>query len=612
LRASADSLSFCFFGVRNQNRLRGGTLSRTGFADFLRTYLPQCPTHERERFIFAALDAVLRSEPPYKKAPKRLARTRLDLLIIAHGAPPEPLSSSGTSYAGIVHEVLARIPGELRELALVRMLVRQYCDDAGAGARLRALDWLRAVAGETLFELDIDADDARICEYSAYLADISKIMPNVEALRSFARSHGVTLDEKQSVARFFDPLFWRRAVRKTLRQRRELMHMRLLPQRLRWCSDWGTRESEGMNMRHARWLADHEAVDASGHAVSMPTPGDIAKRAHARMFRTASYIARRAADAGATQAVAVTITLPSRFHPSTTAGGSRVPNARWDGSTPRDGKLFFDRRWALFDNQCRRLGIVHDYIMTAEPHADETPHWHGVFWTNDAPELCRLLTHYFYHTAEPDDGTADVRVRTHILKDAGEALAYASKTLAYVAKHQSGRGDARFADEAARSQAWARAWGIRRLRKSGVGVTLYEYLRRLDADAMADANARAIVEAARRGDMYEALKHKRFEMRYVEAVNRYGEEARRADGVVDLETGEILYKPQYKIKKKMLCTPAPPCAKAQEAEKALRAMASLCFSLDDGVTRLHQEKKGKEKTGAVIHDDAPDLIHDPP
>lgn len=611
MRASADSLSFCFFGVRNQNRLRGGTLSRTGFADFLRTYLPQCPTHERERFIFAALDAVLRSEPPYKKAPKRLARTRLDLLIIAHGAPPEPVSSRGASYSSIVHEVLGRIPGELRELALARMLVRQYCDDTGAGARRRALDWLRVVAGETLFELDIDADDARICEYSAYLADISKIMPNVEALRSFARSHGVVLDDKQSTARFFDPLFWRRAVRKTLRQRRELMHMQLLPQKLRWCSDWGTRESEGMNARHAAWLASHEAVDATGRAVDMPTPSDIAKRAHARMFRTASYIARRAADAGATQAVAVTITLPSRFHPSTTAGGSRVPNTKWDGSTPRDGKIFFDRRWALFDNQCRRLGVVRDYIMAAEPHKDETPHWHGVFWTNDAHELCRLLTHYFYDTAEPNDGTAGVRVRTHVLKSAGEALAYASKTLAYVAKHQSGRGDGRFADEAARSQAWARAWGMRRLRKSGVGTTLYEYLRRLDADAMADDEARAIIEAARRGDMYEALKHGRFEMRYIMATNRYGEPARRCDGVLDISSGEILYKQGYTIRLKTLpCTPAPRAA--HEAKRALRAVSRLGLSDDDEVRRLHQEKEEKTKTGAVIHDDAPELLHDPP
>ena len=490
------------------------------------------------------------------------------------------------------------------------MLVRQYCEDGGTGARRRALDWLRAVAGETPFALGMDADDARICEYAAYLADICGIMPNTEAVLAFARSHGVVLDEKQSTARLFDPLFWRRAIRKTLRQRREMMHMQLLPQKLRWCSDWGTRESEGMNMRHAGWLASHEAVDTTGRAVDMPTPGDIAKRAHARMYRTAAYISRRAAEAGATQAVAVTITLPSRFHPSTTAGGSRVANPRWDGSTPRDGKAFFDRRWALFDNQCRRLGVVRDYIMTAEPHADETPHWHGVFWTNNAHELCRLLVHYFYETAEPGDGTAGVRVRTHILKDAGEALAYASKTLAYVAKHQSGKKDGRFAEEAARSQAWARAWGMRRLRKSGVGVTLYEYLRRLDADKMADDEARAIVEAARRGDMYEALRHGRFDMRYVMAVNRYGEEARRADGVVDLETGEILYKPQYKIKKKRLCTPSPHAAR--EAEKALRAFSSLNLPKDDEVRRLHQEKKGKEKTGAVIHDDAPDLIHDPP
>ena len=387
--------------------------------------------------------------------------------------------------------------------------------------------------------------------------------------------------------------------------------MQLLPQKLKWCSDWGFRESEGMNARHAVWLASHEAVNSEGFPISLPTPADIARRAHARMFRTASYIAKRAADAGATQAVAVTITLPSRFHPSTTAEGSRIPNPRYDGSTPRDGKIFFDKRWALFDNQCRRLGVKRDYIIAAEPHKDETPHWHGVFWTNNAQELKRLLLQYFYYTAEPGDGAADVRVRVHILKDAGEALAYASKTLAYVAKHQSGENDGRFAEEAARSQAWARAWGMRRLRKSGVGTTLYEYLRRLDADDMADDDARAIVNAARRGDMYEALRHGRFEMRYVMASNRYGEPARRCDGVVDLSTGEILHKPKYKIRPKRLRnTPAPPAARA--AEKALRATARLGLGSDDGVMRLYQEKEEKTKAGALMHDDAPELLHDPP
>lgn len=480
----------------------------------------------------------------------------------------------------------------------MRMLVKQYGEGSGAGSRRRALDWLRgwlqAVAGEMPISLGMDADDARICEYAAYLADICGIMPNEAAAREFARSRGAEIGEKQSTARLFDPLFWRRAVRRTLRQRREMMHMQLAPQRLRWVSDWGLRESEGMNERHAGWLASHEAVDARGRTLAMPSPQELAKRAHARMFRTAAYIARRAADAGATQAVAVTITLPSRFHPSTTAGGARVANPRYDGSTPRDGKAFFDRHWALFDNQCRRRGVTRDYILAAEPHMDETPHWHGVFWTNDADELRRLLVRYFYETAEPGDGTADVRVRVHTLGSAGEALAYASKTLAYVAKHQRSGERGAFADEAARSQAWARAWGMRRLRKSGVGTTLYEYLRRLDAEAMADDEARAIVEAAKRGDMYEALRHRRFEMRYVVSTNRYGEAARRVDGVLDVSTGEVLYKARYTIRPKRPCdTPAPP----EGGEKALRAEVVVA---DDEVTRLHQEKK--ENAGRAVVD----------
>jgi hypothetical protein len=382
--------------------------------------------------------------------------------------------------------------------------------------------------------------------------------------------------------------------------------MGLLPQKLKWCSELGLEDSRETNIRGSEWLANHIAIDGKGNMLNFPSLQEISKRAYAKMFRTAEYIAKKAADNGANHAVAFTITLPSRFHPSTTAGGTRAPNPRWDGSNPRDGKDFFDKKWAIFDNQCRRLGIFHEYIMATEPHEDETPHWHGVMWTNDPVKLKRLMIEYFYEKAEPEGGTAEVRVKVNPLKTAQEALAYASKTLSYIAKHQGGNNkSSEFAEEAERSQAWARAWGIRRLRKSGVGVTLYEYLRKLDIETAPDAEAKAIIEAAKKGDMYGALKPQRFKNNYVKATNIYGEEARRMDGVLDISTGAILYKTKYmivgkKYNEQQTTTEEQQPEEEQQPtlytpparEKALRATAKDATHKDnffnDGISSLNQ------------------------
>ena len=237
--------------------------------------------------------------------------------------------------------------------------------------------------------------------------------------------------------------------------------------------------------------------------------------------------------------------------------------------------------------------------MAPEPHEDETPHWHGVMWTNDPIKLKRLMIEYFYEKAEPDGGTAEVRVKVNPLKTAQEALAYASKTLSYIAKHQGGNNkSSEFAEEAERSQAWARAWGIRRLRKSGVGITLYEYLRKLDIETAPDAEAKAIIEAAKKGDMYGALKPQRFKNNYVKTNNIYGEEARRMD--LDISTGAVLYKTKYRImgkkynpeEEQQTTLNTPPhgekalCATAKDATHKDNFLTDL---RNDGISSLNQE-----------------------
>lgn len=577
-------------------------------AEYLREKLLSIPPAEREQYVFQYICMLAGSIYGWQSLSQLdrwsqfLVSYRTAQCLGITQNPESPIAQPDSKQTEKLQQIILSLPPDFQKSIIIKAIINEYCTNPnnpiipGTERNERIFNWIKYAGDRPILDLGMDVADRfhwfklggdeaklqlginathkQIDDYASYLAFICKSFPNEKYLKQYAQKHGVILGPKQKLSRLIDRKFWRKILFKEIRRRREYLYMKFLPQKLKWCSDLGLMDSLQTNMESAEWLANHQAVSDAGDVLNFPSLPEIAKRNQARMFRTAEFISKKAADAGAKHAVAFTITLPSRFHPSTTAGGSRVPNPKWDRSNPRDGKAFFDTQWVAFTKQCKRLEVINDYIMATEPHEDETPHWHGVMWTNKPDELKRLIIQYFYEKAEPDGGTAEIRVKINTLESSGAALAYASKTLSYISKHQGAdKTDKRFKEEAERSQAWARAWGMRRLRKSGVGVTLYEYLRRLDKEAMPDGEARAIIEAAKKGDMYGALKPGRFKFNYVEAKNIYDEDVRRIDGIKDLSGDKIIRKTRYTIVGKKYKEPTdnnnihtPPTG-----EKALRA-----------------------------------------
>lgn len=259
----------------------------------------------------------------------------------------------------------------------------------------------------------------------------------------------------------------------------------------------------------------------------------MARYAHSKGLRTFSMI---------------TLTAPSKYHRLKTAGGkwvvqngkprriggTLIPNADWNGSTPRETNTYLGKVWARIRSALHRIGIPWLAFRTVEPHMDGTPHWHITFYCEpEMLEACKLLISvYGMEEDAGEPGAAEHRVtfNDYIPKPgasaedmeamADRAIAY---LIAYLAKNITGStgktgeaegraldtsegqtydaGDA--AESCARVEAWATTWGIRQFAELGTGkkVTCWRELRRL-RDPIDDA-AIEPARAAADGSRYE-------------------------------------------------------------------------------------------------------------
>ena len=494
--------------------------------------LPRLPDSERWPFLLYYCRAALGDKSPQEK---------LQILINAHGIP-----MLGTrSYQAKLRKELRRVPAELHEKILLRMLYLQYAREraepgaAGfldAGAHESARAFVAEIAHYPL-HISINASDDSIINHAKLLASVAAGIAHRRGdVHSYALSHGVAFSKNHNrLARILDPIFWRQEIRRTLRRHRESVHLRTDPALLHRVSNWGLNESLGMNARHDNWLAAHEiANEETGEIRTLPDLQTIAKHRYARLYRIAEAVAQQAAEDGAGETLTGTITLPSRFHATTTAAGPRCDNPHYDLSSPRDGIAFFNKCWERFRRAAQRADLLSGYVLSIEPHADETPHWHCVFWTRDARRLDDLLREHFYRRAEPNLEDADGggrRIKTKICDDPGHALAYAAKMVSYPAKTLAGDAEeTAFYDEAERAQAWARTWGVRRIRFSKTRASIYDMLRRFDPEKY-DGAFRDAIAHARAGNVYAAVRTADVSPVYETTQNRYGEPSKRFVGL---------------------------------------------------------------------------------
>ncbi|CAI0904299.1 replication endonuclease [Serratia proteamaculans] len=181
---------------------------------------------------------------------------------------------------------------------------------------------------------------------------------------------------------------------------------------------------------------------------------------------------QQAAEIKGDKGMFITITTPSKYHPTRTVGKNSPKvqfNHNWDEEayTPKDGQrylvnLFSNIRTAFKDNGLQVYGV-----RVVEPHHDATPHWHMMLFTSKEQRQPVIDIMRRYAMAEDGDERGAAKNRfdcKHLNK--GGAAGYIAK---YIAKnidgyaldgerdHETGE---LLTETAAAVTAWASTWRI--------------------------------------------------------------------------------------------------------------------------------------------------------
>lgn len=205
------------------------------------------------------------------------------------------------------------------------------------------------------------------------------------------------------------------------------------------------------------------------------------------------------ADGAAHVGLFLTLTCPSAMHAITVGSGGRPrANPKYDGSsTPRTAQLWLRKTWARTRTQCAREGVRMYGMRVAEPHHDETPHWHALIWVDgeaQAQALEKIVRAQWLKEYGDERGAEKNRVNIKRMV-AGGAAGYVAKYIAKSVGHHALEGhideqqgqlfsvDTGDVPGYVRVDAWASTWGIRQFQAIGMPpVSVWRELRRVTSD----------------------------------------------------------------------------------------------------------------------------------
>ncbi|OKP03911.1 replication endonuclease [Xenorhabdus eapokensis] len=167
----------------------------------------------------------------------------------------------------------------------------------------------------------------------------------------------------------------------------------------------------------------------------------------------------------------ITITTPSKYHPTRQMGKDKIAvlNSGWADAayTPKDGQRYLVRVWSKIRTAFRDAGLDVYGVRVVEPHHDGTPHWHLLLFTDKASRAAAVEIMRKKALQEDGDERGAQKYRfecQHMNK--GGAVGYIAK---YIAKNIDGYALDGLIDEetgkplkdaAAAVTAWASTWRI--------------------------------------------------------------------------------------------------------------------------------------------------------
>jgi len=317
---------------------------------------------------------------------------------------------------------------------------------------------------------------------------------------------------ESALERLKDPLWWRRAIRKsqgrTVEQAArdfDLVHKRAGI----YSSEETLHRRKGQKCRNRQMLEEIMAINEEGDEYTLAQLSDLGTsnpeiRRGELMLRIDGFD-KVAVEANHSRDF-WTLTCPSYFHSHLSKSSERNP--KYKGATPRDAQKWLSKVWARVRAKLDRLGIKLYGFRVAEPHHDGCTHWHLLVFSDSREsgiEARRVMLDY----ASKEDGEGrwmlsndlscsefdTARMSAKWIYDGTRAAGYLAK---YISKNICGHsvGKDLLGDDIntgmERVDAWAACWGIRQFQQiGGPPVTVWRELRRI-----ADQEHSGILEKA--------------------------------------------------------------------------------------------------------------------
>lgn len=243
--------------------------------------------------------------------------------------------------------------------------------------------------------------------------------------------------------------------------------------------------------KNREFFKAHELADEEGNRVSLESMVDASIsnpsiRRHELMARMKGieFVAQSRGDVG----VFYTITCPSKYHATNASGHA---NPKWNHSDVKQAQKYLTNLWSRTGSKLGREGLRVYGFRVAEPHHDETPHWHLLLFMR--PEERNAITSIMRSYAVKED-RAELGKRTDARFTAKRLDPKKGSATAYIAKYISKNIDGYALDgekdhetgkplkETARlAMAWASRHRIRQYQPIGTPpVTVWRELRKLN------------------------------------------------------------------------------------------------------------------------------------